>query len=397
MSIMKIVTAAIAALFLLVVSAVFRFDELYIMSAAILSVPMVSYIVARVIVQRLECERDVPEYVHEGEPMEIELRLRGKSGLLGPIEIEDQLGEWIRMEGGHRSDWVFDRATITYSATARKRGHHTIGPLRLRVTDPLGFFSFTCHYPLTSRVVVFPTPLRVEHLSVRAIGSAGEYEFDGMGKKGSGIDFHGVREYQLGDDLRRVHWRSTARHRRLSVIEYEHSKAQDTLIAVDLQSGSEVGSGLYTSLEYAVRLAAGIAEETLMLGSSARLIAAGLEGPATRAGKGANQLHVILHALAGMQANQEHSLAEVLLQSSDMISGNAMVTCVVSSIDEQLLLAAEMLVSRGIGVRILSVNLTGPDDGQALNIGPIEYGVSIAAVDCSSHRVEGCIRYEQAV
>jgi uncharacterized protein (DUF58 family) len=303
----KLITAALSALFLLIVSTVLRSAELHFMSAALISVPVISYILGRVTVRRLQCRREAPEYVSEGERFCVSLELWGKSRLLGPIEIDDALPEWVERDEDARSrvsQQGPDRIVASYTAAATKRGEYAIGPLRLHISDPLGFFQFACTYSLTSRLVVLPSPLQVPNLHVQAAGSFGEHQFEGSGARGGGTDFDGVREYHQGDELRRVNWPSTARHGRLNVIEFEHAKAEDTVVALDLERGSEIGTGKHSSLEYAVKIGAGLVEQALNLGSMVRLACAGIHGPAAAYGRGLDHLYAVLDALARVQANQ---------------------------------------------------------------------------------------------
>ncbi len=397
MSSMKLITVAIAALFLLVVSAVLRFGELYIMSAAVACMPIASYLVGRYVVRNLKCSRETPDCAREDEPIPVSLRLHGKSGMLGPMEIHDMLPEWFEKHGQRQrqSEESAESISVTYTASANKRGVHTLGPLKLRVSDPLGFFLFTCEYPLFTQMVVLPKALEIPELEIRAGGSFGEYQFEGSGVRGSGTDFHGVREYKTGDELRRVHWASTAKHGRLNVIEFEHRRAQDSILAIDLRRGSEVHPGRYSSLEYAIRIAAGVAEQTLMLGSSARVLGAGVKGPATEPDTGLDQLYLVLDALARMKADRTESLSDVILAQMDTISRDSVVMCFSSSVDEKLPACAQLLAPKGVKLHTILIDVGGnisQADDEALSQ-LMASGASITVVECSTEAIEGHVTY----
>jgi len=401
MSSLKLITVAFAALFLLAVSAVLHYAELYVMSATLVSVPVISYMLGRIAIRGLRCSREAPEYVREGELLRIQLRLHGKSNLLGPMEINDRLPEWIEKQTDEQSTTAEDSpegVVLTYQATAKKRGEYTLGPLRLRISDPLGFFLFNCDYGITSRLIVLPRPLEIPELYMRPAGSFGEYQFEGTGARGSGTDFHGVREYQQGDELRRVHWPSTARHGRLNVIEFEHGKSPDAVIVIDLRRGSEIGTGRYTSLEYAVKIAAGLAEQTLKLGSAVRLACAGCEGPATVPGTGTDHMYVLLEALAKVQANRRETLSDVLLSELDSIAHNSVVMLFASSVDDDLPVCARLLASRGAKVQLVLINLAAdlPRKTEQLAWRVAAEGVSLAVVDCSPEVASGYLRCNYA-
>jgi hypothetical protein len=86
------------------------------------------------------------------------------------------------------------------------------------------------------------------------------------------MEFHGVREYQPGDPLRRVHWATSARRGKLAVVEFERAYQQDICIVIDLSKGSHHGKGRNSTLEYAVKVAATLADRTLRAGGGVKLI-----------------------------------------------------------------------------------------------------------------------------
>jgi len=88
--------------------------------------------------------------------------------------------------------------------------------------------------------------------------------------KGAGPDFHGVREYQPGDDLRRIHWKSTARRGELVVKELEEEHGGD--VALSLLFPPEAPKDLR---ERAVRVAVGVAKAVAERGSNLILIRPG--------------------------------------------------------------------------------------------------------------------------
>src|SRR5260370_4620783 len=120
--------------------------------------------------------------------------------------------------------------------------------------------------------------------------------------RGEGSEFYGIREYQPGDPLRRVHWRSSARMGRLAVVEYEHDVSVDLTLVLDARRGSEVGSGADTTLETAVTVTASLARLVLQRGNRCRLVIPGLPGTVAVGGprgggaRGREAHHPIPHA-----------------------------------------------------------------------------------------------------
>jgi uncharacterized protein (DUF58 family) len=119
---------------------------------------------------------------------------------------------------------------LRYAVTGRSRGRHELGPLQLRMVDPFGLVERASAGTGTTPLVVVPR--------VQPLGPGGPGVGQGRGGDGAhrAISTHGdddvsVREYRRGDDLRKVHWRATARTGDLMVrLEDRPWRAHGTLL-----------------------------------------------------------------------------------------------------------------------------------------------------------------------
>jgi uncharacterized protein (DUF58 family) len=112
----------------------------------------------------------------------------------------------------------------------QRRGRHLLGPLRLRLVDPFGLVERSAVGTDSAALLVVP---RVHPLG--AEGPAGGHGGGGEGSRRTivvhGEDDVSIREYRYGDDLRKVHWRATARTGELMVrLEERPWRAQATLL-----------------------------------------------------------------------------------------------------------------------------------------------------------------------
>ena len=94
-----------------------------------------------------------------------------------------------------------------------------------------------------SELAVYPTPLPLRRVFFEEAAAPGWRGQETAQVRGSGTDFHGVREYQPGDELRHVHWRTTARTGTLSVAEYAQGASRDAVIALDLSRAAYARPG----------------------------------------------------------------------------------------------------------------------------------------------------------
>jgi uncharacterized protein (DUF58 family) len=141
----------------------------------------------------------------------------------------------------------------------------------VRQTDPFGLCELTRTVPSVDHLVVIP---QVHPLPI--IRLAGEYAGAGESHARSvavhGDDDAATREYRYGDDLRRVHWRSTARTGELMVRREEQPWESRATILLDTRSRAHRGEGPTASFEWAVSTVSSISEHLLHSGYKVRLV-----------------------------------------------------------------------------------------------------------------------------
>ncbi|GAA2727847.1 DUF58 domain-containing protein [Streptomyces nogalater] len=227
----------------------------------------------------------VPARVPAGAEARVHLRMDNVSRLpTGLLMLQDRVPYVLgprprfvldRMEpGGHRE--------VSYRVRSDLRGRYPLGPLQLRLTDPFGMCELTRSFATQDTLTVIPrvTPLA----PVRFAGEAKGY---GDGRQRSlalaGEDDVIPRGYRYGDDLRRVHWRSTARHGELMVRREEQPRRARCTVLLDTRGGAYEGAGPDSAFEWAVSAAASVLAHMLERGFSVRLLT---DGGSTVPGEG---------------------------------------------------------------------------------------------------------------
>jgi uncharacterized protein (DUF58 family) len=227
----------------------------------ILTLPLLSALVVSRTRYRLTCMRRVtPARLPTGHEAQVDAVLQNVSRLpTGILLVEDQVPYTL----GGRSRFVIDRIEplggreMVYRVRADVRGRYRIGPLTVRLADPFGLVELARSFTAVDRITV--TPPIVALPTSRLMGSwAGGGESRARTVSTAGEDDVAPREYRHGDDLRRVHWRSTARHGELMVRrEEQHWQSRGTLF-LDTRRLAHWGDGPGASFEQAVSAAASI-------------------------------------------------------------------------------------------------------------------------------------------
>jgi uncharacterized protein (DUF58 family) len=261
---------------------------------------------------KLSCTRSLePMRVPVGASARVILRLQNLSRLpTGTLLLEDRLpyalGSRPRLVlerlGGHQA------SSVAYTVRADVRGRYEVGPLVVRLTDPFGLCELIRSFASVDRLTVIP-----QVIDLPTVRLAGEYAGAGESRARSvavhGEDDAATREYRHGDDLRRVHWRSTARVGELMVRREEQPWESRATVVLDTRSVAHRGEGPTASFEWGVSAAASIAVHLRHGGYKLRLVTdAGVDVDASEAdGEGA-----LLDHLAEVRLSQRGDVATLV-------------------------------------------------------------------------------------
>lgn len=269
---------------------------------------------------RLSTRRTVtPPRVPRGGQADVLLEVTNADRRAGGLWL---LTEPLPPELGPAPTYVLERlagggtAPLHYRVHGSRRGRYPLGPLRLRLVDPFGLVTRSVSGTDTGSLLVVP---RVRPLSTA--GLTGGEGRNGEGARRSiavqGEDDVSTRAYRHGDDLRKVHWRATARTGELMVRLEERPWRSSATLLLDTRSrahllvpGGEpgVGTGPEDSLEWVVEAAASIGSALAAGGAALRVLTdAGELAPADgRRGLGPGEL---LDRLAVLQPSRRTDLA----------------------------------------------------------------------------------------
>ncbi len=229
-----------------------------------------------------------PRRAASGDTVTVNLTITNRSVLpTGALMLEDQLPAQVTGRARFVVDSLAGREarTVSYRIPALGRGRYRVGPLRIRLGDPFRMieltrsFSTTTEFLVTPRVDRLPTvdPPRSDELG----GSSGSHSIGSHG-----ADDASTREYRVGDDLRKIHWRSTARTGQLMVRQAERPWRAHSTVLLDVRASAhrsrpgeaEPGAAednderRASSLEWAVSAAASIGVRALRAGRDVGLI-----------------------------------------------------------------------------------------------------------------------------
>lgn len=315
----KKLTIFTAAIFLLIVASLLNVDNMYLMAAVMALIPATSWVVGIVMMRGVRVTRRAQDYGTVGETSSVQLTVTNCSRFPKYLlRVTDYLPKYLRYAGTSDRDggmllWMTpgETAEVKYLLEPRLRGLYNIGPVKLYGSDPLGLWQYKRTVGSVDKLIVYPEVMPVG-TDLFEIGMAhGWRDRDEAASQGSGTDFHGVRDYRVGDELRRINWKTTARTGQLAVTEFTQGFSGDiTLVMdVDLDNYANTGEGPASAFEIAVKLAAAISAAVLSSGRELYFVTGTEIDAYLPALKGVADLPIILEALATINPVRHADLA----------------------------------------------------------------------------------------
>lgn len=299
------VATAVSVAFV-VTGRLFGIFELFLVGAGGAALVIGAVVVTGLTRLRLDVSRDLrPPRIHAGEQATVSLVVaNGGRGRTPVLELRDAVGS------GQTASVVLsplaagEGVTAAYTLPCERRGVLGIGPLEVRMSDPFGLAARSVPAAPPVELIVWPAVERV----TAPLPAAGRDDDAGAPSHlaPSGDEFYALRPYADGDDLRRVHWRASAKRDDLVVRQNERPGRGTVTIILDTGAAAYQGD----AFERAVAAAASIAVATSRCDVPVRLVTtAGHDSASDGRGPADDSVEAILDHLALVQLRDAGHLA----------------------------------------------------------------------------------------
>lgn len=227
-----------------------------------------------------------------------------------------------------------DIREASYQIRSHVRGQYRMGPLTLYRQDPFGLATVMVSMPGVRDILVLPRiePLGHGRPGTKEIGTEGAIrDLSAL----HGEDDVAVRSFRQGDDLRRIHWPSTAHRCQLMVRQEDPPARRRAVIVMDSRAAGHRGSGPTGSFEWAVSATASIAAHL-----NAHDYQFHLASSETMAPEKATQVVDLEDALASLamaKLGASEKFDEVLRRAHPLTATRGLVIAIVTDHDETAL------------------------------------------------------------
>ena len=289
--------------------------ELTILGVVTLSLLGLAWLWVRSRTRVVRVEREVhPGRVHVGGDARVDLEVEDPGSNDSPqLLMTDVFDDGRRaarflvpaLRGGQR-------ARAAYRVPTNRRGRYALGPVTLTVTDPFGLARRSWVVGHQDEVTICPRvhELRPAPGAPGRLRSASPFAVRFHAPAVDGEEFLTLREYEVGDDLRRIHWRSTARTGELVVREDEAQWQPRAVVLLDTRPGAHDEESFEAAVEAAASVVARLVRSVLpveVVTTDGRTL--GGTGAGRRHGAGVETL--LMDELAVVQASGADTLTGI--------------------------------------------------------------------------------------
>lgn len=251
--------------------------------------------------------------------------------------------------------------SFSYPLQGRKRGKYKLGPSTIKFTDLIGAFKFDFELDTIKEIVVYPNIYRISAVPFKSLQPLGTIKnkvpiFEDQSS------VTGLRDYQYGDELKRINWKISAKHDKFMVNNYQPSISSGSLIILNLATEDYAFKSNEFYMERAIETCASLLRELYLAKQEVAFAANCRIGETdvflkTRIGKGEGHFTNILSQMAIIQPSKSLEIRNLLDPANLDLSWGVSVFIVTPKLDEMSL------------YRLINYNATG-HSVTIINIGP---------------------------
>jgi uncharacterized protein (DUF58 family) len=284
----------------------------------------------------------------EGDDVVVEVRVASERRLVpARWTLRERIGKL-----GERSAPLGAHGHARYVLKRLARGRYEFEGSIAVIEDPFGLERVEQPLDTPGALLVYPRLVDLDRL----FSEGGTRSHDGrrlLLRRPSGFDLHSVREYEHGDSLRKVHWRSTARRAQLMVKELEDSPRDEVAVVLDADPEAVVAG----SFDVQVRAAGSLLLSHVRRGRRAVLVVNGARAEQQGVRSAESDWRQALDLLAAVEPEPGPPLAAVLSHESSAVARSLELAVVTASLPPRLV---ERLVERALASGSVSLVFVDP-------------------------------------
>ncbi|NRA92589.1 MAG: DUF58 domain-containing protein [Psychroserpens sp.] len=221
-------------------------------------------------------ERILPEKFSNGDQNPIRIKIQNFYTFNVFVSIIDEIPEQFQVRNFNiqRKLEASSSSEIEYQLRPTDRGEYHFGKLNIYVTSVFGLIARRFWYNEGGMVPTYPSFMQLRKYDLLAISNnLQQYGIKKIRKIGHTMEFEQIKEYVLGDDLRTINWKATAKRNQLMVNQFQDEKSQPVYSIIDKGRVMKMPFEELTLLDYAINAALVISNVALKKQDKAGILA----------------------------------------------------------------------------------------------------------------------------
>jgi uncharacterized protein (DUF58 family) len=203
----------------------------------------------------LELERNVSPRLSLSDDNEVHLNVFNRTKRLWHYDLLDELPVQLQIR-----DFLIEgkisalgRNHHSYKIRPLSRGVYTFESINLFLIGPMGFVKRRIVYNLKQEVSVYPSVIQMKSSELFMSSKIAKfYGIKKMRRQGLSYEFDQIKQYAVGDDVRQINWKSSARHQQLMSNQFEDEKSQTVYTLIDKSRTMLMPFNGLSLLDYAI-------------------------------------------------------------------------------------------------------------------------------------------------
>tara|TARA_R110000868_G_scaffold57528_1_gene177558 strand:+ start:107 stop:1378 length:1272 start_codon:yes stop_codon:yes gene_type:complete len=203
----------------------------------------------------LKGSRNLSEKFSNGDQNPIQLTLENFYTFSVYAQIIDEIPEQFQAR-----DFKIDRklkasskTELQYELRPTERGEYHFGKLNIYITSTFGLIARRFSFNDKAMIPTYPSFIQLRKYDLLAISNnLSQYGIKKVRRLGHTMEFEQIKDYVLGDDLRTINWKATAKKNQLMVNQFQDEKSQPVYSVIDKGRVMKMPFDGLTLLDYAI-------------------------------------------------------------------------------------------------------------------------------------------------
>jgi uncharacterized protein (DUF58 family) len=291
-----------------------------------IGVLLVSGVISRMVLRRVEVRRILPEFIIVGEPAPLTYEFQNRkrfwpslSVTISELSASDAFSKQPQAYLLHAAAGT--TASVPMLVVPRRRGLHHFDKYQLSTSFPFGFIKRAISRAHSESILIYPPIGELDRRLLALCISAEQSGSRQKPRRGGEDEFYGVKEYRPGENPRHINWKRSARTGTLVSKEMSVVAPPRVLLLVDTHLEDQSVHS-HARVEQAIAMAATLVSRTIDQNLAIGLYAWTGQWTYVPPNRGKRHAHELLAILAQLPFNTQHPRGELLADAAKLLQNN---------------------------------------------------------------------------